>query len=71
MSDETFEDVTSLHRRLDELRIEHQDLDDAIKRLAQLPLGDELMLRRLKKRKLILKDRMAAIERLLEPDERA
>lgn len=71
MSDETFEDVTSLNRRLDELRTEHQDLDDAITRLAQLPLGDELMLRRLKKRKLALKDRITAIERLLEPDERA
>ncbi|ENO90202.1 YdcH family protein [Thauera linaloolentis] len=71
MSDETFEDVTSLNRRLDELRTEHQDLDDAITRLAQLPLGDELMLRRLKKRKLALKDRITAIEHLLEPDERA
>ena len=71
MSDEPFDDATSLRRRLDKLRTEHHDLDEAITRLAQLPLGDELMLRRLKKRKLVLKDRIAAIEHLLEPDERA
>jgi len=71
MSDEASDDVTSLHLRLDELRTEHHDLDEAISRLAQLPLGDELMLRRLKKRKLALKDRITAIECLLEPDERA
>ncbi|MDD3674240.1 MAG: DUF465 domain-containing protein [Thauera propionica] len=71
MSDEPLDDVTSLRRRLDELRTEHHDLDEAINRLAQLPLGDELMLRRLKKRKLALKDRIVAIEHLLEPDERA
>ena len=71
MSDDPFDDVTSLHLRLEDLRTEHQDLDDAINRLADTPSGDELMLRRLKKRKLALKDRIVAIERLLSPDERA
>lgn len=60
-----------LRQQLAALRVEHQDLDDAISRLAQLPLGDELLLRRMKKRKLALKDRMAALEASLDPDERA
>jgi hypothetical protein len=71
MSDEAFDDVTSLQARLDELRSEHRDLDDAIARLAVFPQEDELLLRRMKKRKLALKDRIAVIERLIEPDELA
>jgi hypothetical protein len=54
--------------RLVELRIEHRDLDEAINRLTQAPTDDELMLRRLKKRKLLIKDRIAQLERLLDPD---
>ena len=71
MNDDPFEESTSLRVRLQALRTEHQDLDEAINRLSALPAEDELMLRRLKKRKLALKDRITAIERLLEPDERA
>ena len=71
MSNETFNEVTSLRGRLEELRIEHRDLDEAITRLSLAPCEDELMLRRLKKRKLALKDRIAAIEVALAPDERA
>lgn len=71
MNDGSFEDVTSLRLRLEELRVEHRDLDDAIARLADNPVEDELMLRRLKKRKLALKDRIVAIEHLLDPDEYA
>ena len=71
MSGESFDDVTSLRQRLDELRLEHRDLDDAITRLADNPVEDELMLRRLKKRKLALKDRIVAIEHMLDPDEYA
>jgi hypothetical protein len=71
MSDDAFEDVTSLQARLDALRAEHRDLDDAIARLAAAPAEDELLMRRLKKRKLALKDRMAMIERMIEPDELA
>ena len=69
MTGESFDEVTSLRQRLDELRLEHRDLDDAIARLADYPVEDELMLRRLKKRKLALKDRIVAIEHLLDPDE--
>jgi len=66
MNEDIFdEEATSLRVRLHELRTEHQDLDAAITRLALVPTEDDLMLRRLKKRKLILKDRIVAIERLL------
>jgi hypothetical protein len=57
-----------LHVRLQELRVEHRDLDEVIARLLESPSGDELMLRRLKKRKLQIKDRIAILERMLEPD---
>ncbi|MBX3680031.1 YdcH family protein [Cognatazoarcus halotolerans] len=70
MSD-NFDEVTSLGARLEELRIEHRDLDEAIARLTATPTDDQLMLRRLKKRKLLLKDRIALLERMLTPDEPA
>lgn len=54
--------------QLRELRIEHRDLDEVIRRLQQDPLADELQLRRLKKRKLRLKDLIAQIESAMIPD---
>ena len=71
MSGESFDDVTSLRQRLDELRLEHRDLDDAIARLAANPVEDELMLRRLKKRRLALRDMIGRLERMLDPPEPA
>lgn len=71
MTDPGFDEVTSLQIRLTELRNEHRDLDDAISRLQNSPQEDELLLRRLKKRKLALKDRIAVIQRMLDPDELA
>ncbi len=72
MNEDIFdEEATNLRKRLHELRTEHQDLDEAITRLSLVPITDELMVRRLKKRKLLLKDRLVAIERLLEPNELA
>jgi hypothetical protein len=62
------EDIAALRLRLHELQIEHRDLDDIIARLLQTPPHDDLMLRRLKKRKLQLKDRIALLERMIEPD---
>lgn len=62
------EDITALRLRLHELQVEHRDLDEVIERIVQSPPHDELLLRRLKKRKLLLKDRMAILERMLEPD---
>lgn len=61
----------TLRTRLQELRVEHRDLDEAIQRLEAAPPLDDLLMRRMKKRKLQLKDRIAIIERLLEPDELA
>ena len=54
--------------RLKALRIEHRDLDDVIDRLASDPLVDQLELRRLKKRKLMIKDQIARLESSLIPD---
>ena len=72
MNEDIFdEEATNLRIRLQELRTEHQDLDEAIARLSLDPVADELIVRRLKKRKLLLKDRLVAIERLLDPNELA
>lgn len=62
------EDPAEIVRKLTELRIEHRDLDVAI---ARLPVGlgcDELLLTRMKKRKLRLKDMIAYLENKLIPD---
>ncbi|HEB80513.1 MAG TPA: DUF465 domain-containing protein, partial [Chromatiales bacterium] len=61
------EEVESLQWRLGELRVEHRDLDDAIARLSSDPLVDQLQLRRLKKRKLLLKDLISRLESRLIP----
>jgi hypothetical protein len=55
-------------QRLRELRIEHRDLDDVICRLSMDLYVDELQLRRLKKRKLLLKDQILRLESELIPD---
>ena len=65
------EDIATLRLRLHEIQVEHRDLDEIIERLLQTPPLDDLMLRRLKKRKLLLKDRIAILERMIEPDESA
>ena len=54
--------------RLAELRVEHRDLDDIIQRLLEGPYIDNLQVRRLKKRKLLLKDTIAYLESALIPD---
>ena len=53
----------SPQRRLIELRIEHADLDAAIDRMSHAPELDELTLRRLKKRRLALRDEITRLER--------
>jgi len=54
--------------RLHELELEHHDLDDIISRLSRDPAQDQLQLRRLKKRKLVLKDQIARLRAKLIPD---
>ncbi|HOW75706.1 MAG TPA: YdcH family protein [Candidatus Competibacteraceae bacterium] len=61
-------DVEHYKRRLVELRIEHRDLDDVIARLVKDPLVDELELKRLKKRKLMIKDQITRLESKVIPD---
>jgi hypothetical protein len=61
----------SPERRLIELRMEHADLDAMIDRLShEVPL-DELLVRRLKKRRLGLRDQIARMELALDPKEPA
>ena len=57
-----------LAARIDELREEHRDLDRMIDALLSEPMIDELRVRRLKKRKLLLKDQIASLQRELDPD---
>ena len=55
-------------QRLEQLKIEHRDLDDAITALTMQPVVDQLQIARLKKKKLILKDRIMRLEDQLVPD---
>ena len=57
-----------LKQRIDQLHLEHRDLDDVIARLSGSPIQDQLQLQRLKKRKLHLKDQIALLERQMTPD---
>jgi hypothetical protein len=61
-------EIEVTRQRLAELAQEHRDLDDVISRLSLEPVQDELQLRRLKKRKLLLKDRIIQLECRLIPD---
>jgi hypothetical protein len=61
----------SPERRLIELRIEHADLDAMIDRLAEQNPVDELLMRRLKKRRLALRDQIAQLEIELDGKEPA
>lgn len=64
-------DAAEIARQLADLRVEHRDLDAAIERLNLDLQSDELSLKRLKKRKLWLKDCIARLESALIPDEPA
>jgi hypothetical protein len=65
------EDPAQVARKLAELRLEHRDLDIAIERLGSDAAADELAVKRLKKRKLWLKDCIARLESALIPDQPA
>lgn len=62
------EEKAQIRERLHDLEIEHLDLDDVIVRLAADPTQDQLQLRRLKKRKLFLKDQISRLRTRLIPD---
>jgi hypothetical protein len=50
------------------MQVEHRDLDLVIDHLRLNPPPDQLLIRRLKKRKLLLKDRISQLEQMLVPD---
>jgi hypothetical protein len=62
------DDEEDLRHTLAGLRQEHRDLDVAIAALEGAPPRDALQIKRLKKRKLVLKDRIAELEDKLTPD---
>ncbi|MCI1711756.1 MAG: DUF465 domain-containing protein [Chiayiivirga sp.] len=61
-------DPAEIARQLAELRLEHRDLDAAIEQISINLRTDELQLKRLKKRKLRIKDMIAWLESKLIPD---
>lgn len=62
------EDRRALEREIERLREEHRDLDAAISALTHLGISDQLQLQRLKKRKLVLRDRIAFLDDQTTPD---
>lgn len=58
----------TLERRLHDLQVEHRDLDEVVMRLTLAQDADELLVKRLKKRKLQLKDQIERLRSLLIPD---
>ena len=61
-------EISDLRSLLFELQVEHRDLDLVIAHLTDNPPPDDLLVRRLKKRKLLLKDRILQLEQMLVPD---
>lgn len=61
-------EISDIRAQLHELQVEHRDLDLVITHLIENPPPDDLLTRRLKKRKLALKDRILLLEQMLVPD---
>ena len=68
MADKIETDTFKQLERLRELRVSHRDLDYLIDKLQHDPMVDQLRIRRLKKRKLLLKDMITTLESELIPD---
>ena len=64
----TMRDPENIKRRIVDLQLEHRDLDEVIAKLIDSADYDELQLRRLKKRKLQIKDMMVLLQMQLTPD---
>ncbi|HEX8168021.1 MAG TPA: DUF465 domain-containing protein [Beijerinckiaceae bacterium] len=62
------EEIAEFEAELARLKEEHRDLDMAIEALERMVAGDQLQIQRLKKRKLVLKDRISYLEDQLTPD---
>lgn len=61
-------DNSAIKNKISELSLEHKDIDDALNLMQEKPFIDELQLRRLKKKKLKLKDEIQLLESKLIPD---
>ena len=61
-------DNETLQQKLAELKSEHRDLDDVIAQIIENAPFDQIQIKRLKKRKLLLKDHITKIESRLLPD---
>ena len=68
MDNDNDDDTERLRRRLEALKSEHRDLDDVIAQLGDTAPFDQIQIKRLKKRKLLLKDQIARVESKLLPD---
>jgi hypothetical protein len=64
----TEEELNNIRRRVVELKLEHRDLDDAIEVMIATGAFEELKIKRMKRRKLQLKDDIARLENTLIPD---
>lgn len=62
------EQEVALHKQLAELQVEHSDLDAAILALGLMPVPDQMMIVRLKRKKLMLKDEIEKIRDQILPD---
>ena len=69
----TEDEITGARATLNELEVEHRDLNLIIEHLVATPLPDQdqLLIHRLKKRKLLLKDKIYQLEKTLVPDIKA
>ena len=61
-------DLDAIAKRIVELQVEHRDLDQVISQLSGLTARDELQIKRLKKRKLQVKDQITWLQIQLTPD---
>jgi hypothetical protein len=61
-------DIHALKMKIEQLYLEHRDLDEIITRLIESTPHDQLQVQRLKKRKLFIKDQISALEGQLTPD---
>ncbi len=68
MDNDNVDNIEALRRKLAELKSEHRDLDDVISHIGETAPFDQVQIKRLKKRKLLLKDQIARIESKLLPD---
>jgi hypothetical protein len=68
VNEPTLEEIAEINARILALETEHRDMDKAIEHLTQTGYPDELGLKRLKKRKLTIKDEIARLKMTLMPD---